>query len=250
MNDSTSAISPVWPTRWPKNSFSGFWTWLSARSYRCSSGPPPSPSSSKARFRPISPLLFDIGIALQFAVEARLSRCSCWRSCRPSRSSACASWVSACRATATLGIALVGAVAMVVVSDGSAATSSNPSPTAPSSKTSSQIFKTLHDPTAIVVFAVFAVVFAPFARRDVLPRLLLQSRPALRRVLGWRGRQRRALRHRTRRRLRGAAAGARRHRAVRGLLHLAQRVCVDDLARAVQRPLHRSAPRRSRRSTK
>ena len=30
MNDSTSAISPVWPTRWPKDSFKGFWTWLLA----------------------------------------------------------------------------------------------------------------------------------------------------------------------------------------------------------------------------
>ena len=30
MNDSTSATSPVWPTRWLKDSFKGFWTWLLA----------------------------------------------------------------------------------------------------------------------------------------------------------------------------------------------------------------------------
>ena len=35
------------------------------------------------------------------------------------------------------------------------------------SKTSSQIFKQLHDPTTIAIFAVFAVVFAPFAEETI-----------------------------------------------------------------------------------
>jgi membrane protease YdiL (CAAX protease family) len=161
VNDSTSAISPVWPTRWPKNSFSGFWTWLLAGFFillivlaafaQFEQGPIPT----------ISPLLFDIGIALQFVVEGALAALAL--AALPALSKFSLRELGfRTPGLAVIGIGLLGAVAMVVVSEGSAwvidriAHSTHQQDIV-------QIFKTLHDRTAITIFAIFAVVFAPFA---------------------------------------------------------------------------------------
>ncbi len=161
MNDSTSATSPVWPTRWPKNSFGGFWTWLVVAFYLLLIGGAAFAQLEQGPLPQISPLLFDIGIALQFAVEAALAVLVL--AILPALSKFGLRELGfRVPTTATLGIALVGAVAMVVVSEGSAYVIERLAHRA-HEQDIVQIFKTLHDPTAIVFFSVFAVAFAPFA---------------------------------------------------------------------------------------
>jgi membrane protease YdiL (CAAX protease family) len=161
VNDSTSVISPAWPTRWPKNSFKSVWAWLLAGflaalfvlTFVVSIANPPVQNVSAG--------LLDIALGAQFGVEALLV--ALVLGTLPALSG------FTLRAlgfrvpdTTTVGIALLGAVAMVIVSNGSAALidyfsrSQHPQDIV-------QIFKHLHDPTTIAVFAVFAVLFAPFA---------------------------------------------------------------------------------------
>lgn len=161
MNDSTSATLPAWPTRWPKDSFKGFWTWaltallvllfLAAAFAELKQGP----------IAPISPLFFDLGIVLQFFIEAifvililaalpPLSKFSLRElGFRPPT-------------LATVGIAVLGFIAMMVVADGSASLIDYFAHSR-HQQDIVEIFKTLHDPASIIIFIVFAVVFAPFA---------------------------------------------------------------------------------------
>ena len=161
MNDSTSAISPAWPTRWPKNSFRGFWTWLLAAFLALLFAAAAVAQLKQGPVGPISPMLFDIGIALQFVVEAALA--ALVLAVLPALSKFSLRELGfRAPSKATLGIALAGAVAMVLVAEGSAALIDYFAHS-PHQQDIVEIFKTLHDPTAIAVFAVFAVVFAPFA---------------------------------------------------------------------------------------
>ena len=238
MNDSTSAISPAWPTRWPKNSFTGAWTWLLA-------------GFIAGLF--IVVFFFSIGSTgteehQHLPRSTWLSGCSSWstlcssRCCsgrfRPFRSSRCASWAFACRSARRIVAALIGAAAMFVVANGSAtlidylAHSQHPQDIV-------QIFKHLHDPTHDHDLRALRGRLRTLCGGDALPRLLLQPRPALRRLLGRRGYERRALRNRARRPLRGDSVGAWRHRSLCRLLPDSKRLRLDDLALALQRGLDR-----------
>jgi membrane protease YdiL (CAAX protease family) len=161
VNDSTSAISPVWPTRWPKNSFRGFWTWLIAAFLVVLFVAAAVAGLKQGPIGPVSPLLFDALIAVQFAIEAALA--AMILAALPALAKFSLRDLGFRAPTlATIGTALLGFVAMVVVANGSAALIDYLAHS-PHQQDIVEIFKTLHDTTAITVFAVFAIVFAPFA---------------------------------------------------------------------------------------
>ncbi len=161
MNDSTSATSPVWPTRWPKDSFKGFWTWLVAGGiallfvalfvFSQTSKPPTN----------VDPLEFDLLIAFQFVLEGILVAFVI--AVMPALSKFSLRELGFRVPTwSNLGIALLGALAMVVVANGGA-TLIDRLAHSQHQQDIIQIFKGLHNSTTIKIFVVFAVIFAPFA---------------------------------------------------------------------------------------
>ena len=165
MNDSTSPTSPVWPTRWPKGSFSGVWTWLIAGFIAglfivvfILSLKNPAPQN-------ISALEVNFVIAIQFVVDGLLT--ALVLATLPVLSKFSLRELGFRMPTrSTLIIAFVGAVLMVVVANGSAtlidyvAKAEHPQDIV-------QMFKHLHDPGTIAFFAAFAVVFAPIAEETL-----------------------------------------------------------------------------------
>jgi len=163
VNDSTSTISPAWPTRWPKDSFTSPWTWVLAvfvagifvfaffLGLKTSSVPLPG----------VSPLIIDIAIVAQGVIEGllvlgvllavpRLSKFSLYE-------------LGFRRPTApNIALALGGSIVMVIVANGGASLidylvhSTHEQDVV-------EIFKSLHDPASIGLFIAFAIAFAPFA---------------------------------------------------------------------------------------
>ena len=161
MNDSTSAISPAWPTRWPKDSFKGIWTWVLAAFFALLCLAAAILQLEQGPVAPMSPLLFDVGIALQFVVEAFFA--AIILAALPALSKFSLRQLGFRAPTlATIGIGVVGFVAMFVVADGSASLIEYFAHSR-HQQDIVQIFKMLHDPTSISIFIVFAVFFAPFA---------------------------------------------------------------------------------------
>ncbi len=161
MNDSTSATSPVWPTRWPKDSFKGFATWLVAGFITLiflglfvlslTSKPPTN----------VDPLEFDLLIAFQFLLEGVLVAIVILTLPALSKFSLrelgfrVPTW-------SNLGIALLGAFVMVIVANGGASLIDYLAHSQHQQDIIA-IFKGLHNSTTIVIFAAFAILFAPFA---------------------------------------------------------------------------------------
>lgn len=165
MNDSTSATSPVWPTSWPGNSFKGAGTWIVAGllAIFCvliylASGSVKTPTK-------IDPTIFLLGLVGQFVIEGivvlgvlfalpRLSKFSLrdlgFRMPTPGN----------------LGIALLGGIGMIVCADGGAALL-NYLTHSQHQQDIVEIFKSLHSSSTIVVFVLFAIVFAPFAEEAI-----------------------------------------------------------------------------------
>jgi uncharacterized protein len=161
VNDSTSAISPAWPTRWPKNSFRGFWTWLIAAILALLFVAAAIAGLKQGPIGPVSPILFDALIVVQFAIEAALA--GLILAVLPALSKFSLRDLGfRVPSLANVGTALLGFAAMVVVANGSAALIDYLAHS-PHQQDIVQIFKTLHDSTAVTVFAVFAIIFAPFA---------------------------------------------------------------------------------------
>jgi len=161
VNDSTSPISPVWPTRWPKDSFKGFWTWAMTAFFVLLCVAAALAQLKQGPVMPISPILFDVGIALQFAVEALFA--AMILATLPALSKFSLRELGFRTPTlSTIGIGVLGFAAMFVVADGSATLIENFAHSR-HQQDIVQIFKMLHDPLAIAIFIVFAVVFAPFA---------------------------------------------------------------------------------------
>jgi membrane protease YdiL (CAAX protease family) len=161
VNDSTSAISPAWPTRWPKNSFRGFWTWLIAAILTLLFVAAAVAGLKQGPIGPVSPILFDALIVVQFGIEAALA--GLILAVLPALSKFSLRELGfRVPSIANAGTALLGFAAMVVVANGSAALIDYLAHS-PHQQDIVQIFKTLHDSTAITVFAVFAILFAPFA---------------------------------------------------------------------------------------
>lgn len=167
MNDSTSAISPVWPTRWPKDSFKGFWTWLLAGFIALlfvvlfvysSSGKSQTPKN-------LTPIVFDIGIVAQFVLEGTLVGIVLLALPRLSKFGLRELGFRA-PSLSNLGVALFGALAMLVVANGSAFLL-NYLTHSQHEQDVVEIFKGLHDPTTIALFAAFAILFAPFAEETL-----------------------------------------------------------------------------------
>ena len=165
MNDSTSATSPVWPTRWPKNSFKGIWTWLIAIFiaglfvavfFFSVKNPPPEN---------VTPLEVDFVLGIQLVIDALLVVLVL--ATLPSLSKFTLRQLGFRRPDfATIGIALIGFVAMFAVANGSAwlidfySGRTHPQDIV-------QMFKHLHDPLTIGIFAAFAVIFAPFTEETL-----------------------------------------------------------------------------------
>jgi membrane protease YdiL (CAAX protease family) len=161
VNDSTSATSPVWPTRWPRDSFTGFRTWLLTGFiallfvglfFVSINSPPPTH---------IAPVEFDALIGLQFVLEGLLVTIVLLA--LPSISKFSLRQLGFRPPTPRNYVtALLGALLMALVSNGGAslidyfAHSQHQQDIV-------EIFKGLHNPTTIAIFAVFAILFAPFA---------------------------------------------------------------------------------------
>ncbi len=169
MNDSTSPISPAWPTRWPKNSFKSIWTWVLAGGIALPfialfllslAIKPPSIVSATE----IDELFLAQGIAEAILVTVVLLALG------PLSKFSLRELGFRMPSLATLGIAVIGAIAMVIVANGSAELI-NLVAHSQHEQDIVAIFKNLHDIKAIAIFAVFAVLFAPFAE-ETLFRLL------------------------------------------------------------------------------
>jgi uncharacterized protein len=161
VNDSTSAISPVWPTRWPKNSFKGVWTWLLAGFvagifiFAFIAG------LKTSRVPALSPLEFDALILLQFVLEGILLVIVL--AALPALAKFSLGELGFRRLSATtVGTAIVGAVVMVIVANGGASLVDYLAHSQ-HQQDIVQIFKGLHDRATVALFAAFAVIFAPFA---------------------------------------------------------------------------------------
>ncbi len=161
MNDSTSATSPAWPTRWPKDSFTGVWTWLLAGFITLLVAIAFVLGLRGGNVPPVSPIVVDFGILFQALVEGGLvvlvlvampllSKFTLeelgFRALTP----------------AAAGGSLIGAVGMFVVASGGASLIDYLVHSRHEQDVL-QIFKQLHDPVSIVLFVGFAVVVAPFA---------------------------------------------------------------------------------------
>lgn len=165
MNDSISTISPAWPTRWPPGSFSSVWTWLLAAFVAGLFLLAFAAGVSVPQPRSVDPRLLDAAILLQFFFEGLLVAGVLLALPRLSKFSLGELGFGPLGARA-LGIAVVGAVAMAVVSDGSASLIERLAHTAHRQE-SVEIFKHLRDPASIAIFAATAIVAAPIAEESI-----------------------------------------------------------------------------------
>jgi uncharacterized protein len=161
VNDSTSAILPAWPTRWPKNSFTGIWTWLLAAFITIIFVLAFIGGIKTTHIPAVSAAEFDALIAVQFVLEGVLLAIVLVALPALSKFSLRELGFRMPDASA-LGTSLVGAVAMVIVANGGASLIDYLAHSQ-HQQDIVEIFKELHDPTTIALFAAFAVVFAPFA---------------------------------------------------------------------------------------
>ncbi|MBV8489005.1 MAG: CPBP family intramembrane metalloprotease [Candidatus Eremiobacteraeota bacterium] len=170
MNDSPSTTSPEWPTHWPSNSFKNIWTWLVAGFVALIfvGAATSSVYQGGVQIGALTPKALAISLAVTFALEGglvwlvlgtlpALSKLSLRQLGFTMPSFNVVAW------------AVLGAIAMVVVANGSATLIEN----ALHSKHEEdvvQIFKNLHDPASIGIFGFLAIVFAPFCE-EVLFRV-------------------------------------------------------------------------------
>jgi uncharacterized protein len=165
VNDSHSAISPGWPTRWPRNSFTGFWTWFLAGFIALVFVAAFIGGVKTTRVPAVTAGEFDLLIGVQFALEGILVAIVLL--VLPAISKLSLRELGfRMPGLAQIGIALIGALAMVVVSNGGA-TLIDLLAHSQHQQDIVEIFKTLHDRTTIAIFAVFATFFAPFAEETL-----------------------------------------------------------------------------------
>jgi uncharacterized protein len=169
VNDSPSTTSRAWPTRWPQDSFRSPWTILVvilvvspfvvtlvlAELYASRIPTPQTMSQYQIIF----------GLALTALVEAPIVLMILL--VLPALSTFSLSELGYRRPTAmTVGIGLCGGLAMVIVTNGLASLIAT---LAHSKHQQSDIamFSALHDPTLIVIFAFFAIIFAPCVEETI-----------------------------------------------------------------------------------
>jgi uncharacterized protein len=174
VNDSPSTISPAWPTRWPKDSFTGVGTWLFAgfivllllillglvivAAVVMKSRP--------GMVQPaVTPALLDYSLLGQSIGEGALVAGLLVALPRLSKFTLrelgfrVPQW-------STIGIALLGAVAMIVVSNGLASLIDSVLHSAHQQDVVA-IFKDLHDRTSLAILSVYAIVLAPFFEETI-----------------------------------------------------------------------------------
>lgn len=161
MNDSTSAISRDWPTRWPKDSFKGFWTWLLAGFIAFLFIGAFVAGLRTSRVPAVNAVEFDALILTQFVLEGVLV--ALVLAVLPALSKFSLRELGFRMPTIeNLGTAILGAIAMVIVANGGA-TLIEYLAHSQHQQDIVAIFKELHSPGTIAIFAAFAIVFAPFA---------------------------------------------------------------------------------------
>ena len=167
MNDSPSPISPTWPTRWPKDSFTGVWTWLIALALfilfaaTFAAGVFLELRGSPVSFANLTPgdIYREVGgqalVELVFAAIVLRAL--------PSLSKFSLRELGF-RVPDLRAIAggIVGAIAMAIVANGLASLIDLVAHSKHQQDVV-EIFQSLHDPGALAFFAFFAIVLAPFA---------------------------------------------------------------------------------------
>ena len=165
MNDSTSAISPAWPTRWPKDSFTGLWTWLLAGFIALLVVIAFVAGLRTGSIPQVSPIAVDFGILFQAFVEGALVVLVLVAMPLLSKFSL-AELGFRTPTIAAIGGSLLGALGMFVVASGGASLVDYLVHSR-HQQDILQIFKQLHDPVSIAIFAGFAVVVAPLAEETL-----------------------------------------------------------------------------------
>jgi membrane protease YdiL (CAAX protease family) len=158
VNDSNSTISPGWPTHWPKDSFSGFAAWATgivivAIVVLSAIGSAQNVSGI------VDPQALVYGLTLQALIETGLISCALLALPGIAKMPRRALGFTA-PTLPVLVASVLGAIAMIVVVDGSSAVVSILTHT-DHQQQPVEVFAGLHQPAAIVAFALFATVFAP-----------------------------------------------------------------------------------------
>jgi membrane protease YdiL (CAAX protease family) len=168
VNDSPSQISPAWPTRWPKDSFTGVWSWLFAILAAALFivafvfGVLKGPSVSLPHVTSLE-LYLSIGLTAvvegAFVIVALLALPALSKFSLRELGFRTPGWPA-------IGAGILGAFAMVIVANGLASLIDAMSH-AKHQQDVVAVFKNLNDPIAVWIFAFFAVVFAPLAEETL-----------------------------------------------------------------------------------
>lgn len=169
MNDSPSTISPAWPTRWPKDSFGGPWTWILAILIACAFiltfifGVKQSTSGLTLKNVPV--FVVYLSLLLTFVFEGFLLIVVLLSLPSISKFSLAELGYRKPNGATLLG-GIGGAVAMVVVANGGASLIDYLAHSKHEQDVI-ELFRGIHDPVTILVFVLFACVFAPFAEESI-----------------------------------------------------------------------------------
>jgi membrane protease YdiL (CAAX protease family) len=168
VNDSTSPISPAWPTHWPKTSFSSVAAWLLGGLIAVllvGAFVAGIHGGGALHSRALNPRLLDAAIGLQFLLEGALVAGVLFALPHFAKFSLRELGLRVPDGR-TIAIAIGGAVLMAIVADGGASLIDTLAHTKHEQE-AVEIFKALHDPVTIAIFAAFAIVFAPFAEETI-----------------------------------------------------------------------------------
>ncbi|MBV8434525.1 MAG: CPBP family intramembrane metalloprotease [Candidatus Eremiobacteraeota bacterium] len=169
MNDSTSTISPAWPTRWPKDSFRSIWTWvlaiLVALAFVGTFLLGIKQSSSGTTLKNVPVVVVYISLLLTFAFEGVVLLAVLLSLPAISKFSLAELGFRKPTRSAVIG-GIGGAIAMIVVANGGASLIDYLAHSKHEQDVI-ELFRGIHDPVTIVVFVLFACVFAPFAEESI-----------------------------------------------------------------------------------
>jgi membrane protease YdiL (CAAX protease family) len=169
VNDSTSTISPAWPTSWPKDSFRGPWTWilafLVASVFVTTFVIGVSQSSSNVSFKTLPPAFVIFSLLLTFVIEGLVLVVVLASLPAISKFSLAELGFRKITRTAFVG-GILGAIAMIVIANGGASLIDYFAHSKHEQDVI-QLFRGIHDPVTIAIFVLFACVFAPFAEESI-----------------------------------------------------------------------------------
>jgi membrane protease YdiL (CAAX protease family) len=168
VNDSQSTISPGWPTHWPKDSFTGAGAWLTGALIVLivvASAFIQAVTPAQTARQAMTPAIVIAGILLQSLLEAGIVAALLLALPRISKIPLREIGFTVPTAS-VIGTAILGAIGMVVVTDGAGSLVDTLTHAAHQQQ-AVEIFRALHDRTAIVIFAFFAVVLAPVAEETI-----------------------------------------------------------------------------------